>query len=86
RYMSRLADNYLKENREKLLAKLNDFLSIPSVSTDSKHKGDVVKAGEFVDDYLKDIGFNSVELQETPGHPLVYGEWLEAEGAPTVLL
>lgn len=84
--MSQQALNYLRENRERLLQKLNEFLSIPSVSTDSKHKEDVVKAGNFVVDYLKEIGFEKVELHNTPGHPLVCGEWMGAEGAPTVLL
>ncbi|MDQ0255768.1 acetylornithine deacetylase/succinyl-diaminopimelate desuccinylase-like protein [Evansella vedderi] len=83
--MSDQVINYLKENREHLLGKLSEFLSIPSISTDSSHNEDVLKAGNFVVDYLKEIGFNKVELQKTPGHPLVYGEWLEAEGAPTVL-
>lgn len=77
---------YLEENRDNLLNKLNEFLSIPSISTDSKYKDDVVKAGNFLVDYLQEIGFQNVELQQTEGHPIVYGEWLEAEGAPTVLL
>ncbi|UCZ55389.1 dipeptidase [Bacillus shivajii] len=76
---------YLQDNRERLVEKLEEFLAIPSVSTDSQNKEDVVKAGQFVADYLKEIGFHSVELQETNGHPLVYAEWLEAESAPTAL-
>ncbi|ADU30461.1 dipeptidase [Evansella cellulosilytica] len=83
--MSEQVITYLKENREGLLEKLSTFLSIPSVSTDSKHKTDVVHAGEFILQYLKEIGFHSVELQETNGHPIVYGEWLGATNAPTVL-
>ncbi|PYZ92880.1 peptidase M20 [Salipaludibacillus keqinensis] len=76
---------YLEENRESLLGKLEEFLSIPSVSTDGAHKQDVLKAGTFVANYLKEIGFQSVEIIETGGHPLVYGEWLEAKDAPTAL-
>lgn len=76
---------YLQENRERHLKKLEEFLAIPSISTDSANKEDVLKAGTFVADYLKEIGFHSVELKETAGHPLIYGEWLEAEGAPTTL-
>lgn len=76
---------YLTEHRERLLEKLEEFLAIPSVSTDSKNKEDVLSAGKFVANYLNEIGFNSVELKETEGHPVVYGEWLEAEGAPTAL-
>ncbi|MBB6452351.1 acetylornithine deacetylase/succinyl-diaminopimelate desuccinylase-like protein [Salirhabdus euzebyi] len=79
--------NYLHENREKHLEKLNDFLSIPSVSTDSIHNNDVEQAAKFVADYLNELGFSSVEVMQTKKHPLVYGEWMEAgENAPTVLL
>ncbi|GAA4075694.1 dipeptidase [Amphibacillus indicireducens] len=79
--------NYLTEHREEQLDALNDFLRIPSVSTDSKFKKDVRDAAQFVADYLTKIGFNQVEIEETKGHPLVYGEWLEAgEDAPTVLV
>ncbi len=79
--------NYLTEHREEQLKALNDFLRIPSVSTDSKFKADVRDAAQFVSDYLTKIGFNQVEIEETKGHPLVYGEWLEAgEDAPTVLV
>ena len=79
--------NYLTEHREEQFEALNDFLRIPSVSTDSKFKADVRDAAQFVSDYLTKIGFNQVEIEETKGHPLVYGEWLEAgEDAPTVLV
>jgi acetylornithine deacetylase/succinyl-diaminopimelate desuccinylase-like protein len=78
--------HYLNENREQLLSRLNDFLSIPSVSTDSTYKKDVEKAANFVADYLKELGFDNVEVMKTNGHPLVFGEWLKAgKDAPTVL-
>ncbi|WP_407270545.1 dipeptidase [Radiobacillus sp. PE A8.2] len=84
--MTNEAINYLKENEDRLLAKLNEFLAIPSVSTDSIHKPDVAKAATFVADYLNEIGFSEVEVQETKGHPLVYGAWNGAGAdAPTVL-
>ncbi|SES37480.1 dipeptidase [Salipaludibacillus aurantiacus] len=83
--MSESVLNYLKENRERLIGKLEEFLAIPSISTEQAHKEDVLKAGRFVADYLKEIGFKSVEIKETAGHPLVYGEWLEAQDAPTAL-
>ncbi|MFC3038815.1 dipeptidase [Virgibacillus xinjiangensis] len=77
---------YLNENREQLLNKLNEFLSIPSVSTDPEHKEDVQRAADFIVTYLKDIPFEKVEKQETGGHPLVYAEYNGAgEEAPTVL-
>lgn len=85
--MSQTAIQYLEENRETLLKKLNEFLSIPSVSTDSVHNDDILKAAHFLENYLKDIGFPLVEQHETNGHPLVYAEYNEAgDDAPTVLV
>lgn len=84
--MSEKVLNYLTENRDQLLKKLNGFLSIPSVSTDSVHKKDINEAAAFLENYLKDIGFGKVEQQETAGHPLVYAEYNQAgPDAPTVL-
>ncbi|WP_174616180.1 dipeptidase [Virgibacillus ihumii] len=84
--MSEKTLQYLTENREQLLNKLNAFLSIPSVSTDSVHKEDISKAAGFLESYLNDIGFDKVERQETGGHPLVYAEYSQAgPDAPTVL-
>ncbi|WP_337019743.1 dipeptidase [Oceanobacillus massiliensis] len=84
--MSEKALQYIKENRDTLLGKLNDFLSIPSVSTDSSYQKDVSNAADFIITYLNDIGFENVEKQETEGHPLVYGEYNGAgKDAPTVL-
>ncbi|QKY71559.1 dipeptidase [Lentibacillus sp. CBA3610] len=84
--MSKQALQYLSENREQLLDKLNQFLSIPSVSTDSVHKNDIKEAANFLESYLNDIGFDQVEQQDTGGHPLVYAEYNQAgPEAPTVL-
>lgn len=77
---------YLQDNRNNLLYKLKQFLSIPSVSTDRLHNKDVSQAAEFVSSYLKGIGFEQVEIVETAGHPLVYAEWMGADSnAPTAL-
>src|SRR5690625_260334 len=77
---------YLKNNREKLLKQLNEFLSIPSVSTDSTYKASVEQAANFVKQYLHDIGFKKIEKMETGGHPLIYAHYDGAgENAPTVL-
>ncbi|UOQ46753.1 dipeptidase [Gracilibacillus caseinilyticus] len=77
---------YLEKHKETHLEELKKFLHIPSVSTDSSHKNDVKNAAEFVADYMKEAGFDKVEVQQTEGHPLVYAEWMEAgPDAPTVL-
>lgn len=84
--MSQQALQYLKDNRNRLLATLTEFLKIPSISTDSSYKQDVEKAAQFVEEYVREIGFPQVEIIETGGHPLVYAEYNEAgSDAPTVL-
>jgi acetylornithine deacetylase/succinyl-diaminopimelate desuccinylase-like protein len=78
--------SYLEANAERHLAELLEFLRIPSVSTDPERAGDVRRAGEWVQSQLQSAGV-SAELHETPGHPIIYGEWLGAgESAPTVLV
>ncbi len=86
RHMKEVLD-YLEKTQTTHLEELKQFLHIPSVSTDSNHKEGIRKAAQFVADYLKEAGFTRSEMQETPGHPLVYGEWMEAgKSAPTVLI
>ncbi|ASK60903.1 peptidase M20 [Virgibacillus phasianinus] len=84
--MSEQAIAYLTSHRAELLVKLNQFLSIPSVSTDSVHKKDILEAADFIVNYLKDLQFENVEQMDTGGHPLVYAEYNGAgPDAPTVL-
>ncbi|MEZ5332097.1 MAG: dipeptidase [Thermoanaerobaculia bacterium] len=67
------------------LEELKDFLRIPSVSTGSGLAADVKRCAEFVRGKLEAAGLAAAELVETDGYPLVYGEWLGAEGKPTLL-
>jgi acetylornithine deacetylase/succinyl-diaminopimelate desuccinylase-like protein len=77
--------SYLADQRDQSLAALQELLAIPSVSADSRHKADCRRAAEWVRDRLHACGL-AASLVETPGHPIVYAEWLGAPGAPTVLV
>jgi acetylornithine deacetylase/succinyl-diaminopimelate desuccinylase-like protein len=77
---------YLNKNQDEFLEGLKAFLSIPSISTGEDHKGDIAKAAAFVENHLKGLGMNNVKQYPTEGHPVVYGEWLGAANAPTVLI
>lgn len=79
-------EQYLVENRERHLNELKEWLSIASISALSEHKDDVRKAANWIADALTKAGMENVRLMETKGHPVVYGEWLKAEGKPTVLI
>jgi len=78
-------DEYLTGNSNRFLEELKAFLRIPSVSADSRHKDDVRQAARFVIDQMQAAGLTA-ELVETAGHPICYGHWLHAAGAPTVLV
>ncbi|HEX8983273.1 MAG TPA: dipeptidase [Ktedonobacterales bacterium] len=77
---------YVDKHQQKFLDELFDLLRIPSISTLPKHKKDMRRAAKFVANKLEDIGLHKVRVIKTDGHPLVYGEWLEEEGKPTVLI
>src|SRR3989441_1910272 len=79
-------ETYITEHESRFLDDLIDWLRIPSISTLPEHAGDIRRAAEYAAEQLRQIGFNNVEVIPTQGHPLVYGEWLKAEGKPTLLI
>ena len=79
-------ETYITENEGRFLEDLKGWLRIPSISTLPEHAGDIRRAAEYAADQLRQMGFEHVELIATEGHPLVYGEWLQASGKPTLLV
>jgi|SRR5271157_511910 len=77
---------YAHKNQEIFLNAFKEILSIPSVSTDPAHAGDVHRAAEWLVSQLRGLGMKKVQIFPTDNHPIVYGEWLEAGNAPTVLI
>lgn len=76
---------FARENRGRFLEELKELLRIPSVSTLPEHKPDIERAAAWVAEDLRRSGMEHVEVIPTQGHPLVYADWLHAEGKPTVL-
>lgn len=74
------------QNKERYLTELREFIAIPSVSSQKNHNGDIQECAEWTADHLTSIGMEKVEIFETAGHPIVYGEWMKAPEKPTVLL
>ncbi|MFD1032860.1 dipeptidase [Metaplanococcus flavidus] len=79
-------DRYFQERRSEHLEELETFLRIPSVSSLSEHKEDMQTAAEWLVKAFEKAGLENVKIDETGGHPLVYADWLHAEGKPTVLV
>lgn len=66
---------------------LLEFLRIPSISSDPMYASECKRAAEWVLNFLRNAGVSNAQILEKPDrHPLVYGEWLGAPGAPTLLL
>src|SRR5262245_52375254 len=77
--------DFINLNRERYLEELKALLAIPSISALPEHAGDVKRCADWCADELRRIGMQNVKLFETPGNPVVYGDWLGAEGAPVIL-
>ena len=77
--------DFINVNRDRYVDELKTLLAIPSVSALPEHKADVRRCAEWCGDEMRRIGLQNVRLFETPGNPIVYGDWLGASGAPTIL-
>src|SRR4051812_6128168 len=77
--------DFINLNRDHYIEELKAYLAIPSVSALPEHTADVRRCAEWTRNELERIGMESARLMETPGNPIVYGDWLGAPGAPTIL-
>ena len=79
-------DAHLDATHEQRLESYQAFLRIPSISALPAHAADCRRAAGWLADAMREAGIEHLEVAETSGHPVVYGDWLHADGAPTVLV
>jgi acetylornithine deacetylase/succinyl-diaminopimelate desuccinylase-like protein len=77
--------DFINVHRDRYIDELKQYLAIPSISALPEHAADVRRAAEWTADALRTAGMQNVRLVETPGQPVVYGDWLGAPGKPTIL-
>ncbi|SHJ89141.1 dipeptidase [Pseudozobellia thermophila] len=77
---------YLAQNKGRFLDELIDLLKIPSISADTAFSQDVLDTSEAVRTALENAGCDTVEICETDGYPIVYGEKIIDPDLPTVLV
>jgi len=77
---------YVELNKQRFLDELLELLRFPSVSADPKYKADVLKTADFVAEKLKAAGADKVEVFQTAGYPVIYGEKLIDPLLPTILV
>ncbi len=78
--------NYIENNKDRFLNELVDLLKIPSVSADSAFEKEVHATAEMVKAQLEKAGCNTVEICQTDGYPIVYGEKIIDADLPTILV
>lgn len=81
-----MVNEYIKANEQRFLDELFDLLRLPSISADSRYKADVRKTADVVRMRLLEAGADRVELIETKGHPIVFGQKTIDATKPTVLV
>jgi acetylornithine deacetylase/succinyl-diaminopimelate desuccinylase-like protein len=77
---------HLDATHDARMASYMDFLRIPSISALPAHDGDSRRAAEWLAAALQAAGVEHAEVSESTGNPVVYGDWLHADGAPTVIV
>ena len=79
-------NNYINEHKDRFINELIELLKIPSISADPAYKADVLNCAEAVAKALEDAGADNIEICETAGYPIVYGEKIIDTNLPTVLV
>ena len=78
--------DHLLARHDAVLAQLEAFLRLPSVSTDPAYAQGMADTRAFLVDWLTRIGLSDVRLLDGGGQPAVYASWLGAPGAPTIIV
>lgn len=77
---------YIQENRQRFLDELFELLRIPSISADPAYSAEMIRTAEFIKARLESAGAENVEICETGGYPIVYGEKIIDPALPTILV
>ena len=82
--MNQVVD-FINVHRDRYVDELKQYLAIPSISALPEHAADVRRAAQWTAEAIGAAGLEHVQVIDTPGHPVVYGDWLHAPGKPTIL-
>ena len=77
---------YIESNKDRFVEELFSLIRIPSISSESEHKDDMVRCAERWCQLLVKSGVDAAELITTTGNPLVYGEKIIDPAKKTVLV
>jgi len=79
--------SFIEQNKQRSLDDLIEFLKFKSISSDPVYSQDVFDTAQWLANHLRNIGMENTIIHQTPGHPIVYSQWLNAgPSAPTLLI
>jgi len=78
--------SYVNQNKDRFINELIELLKIPSISADSAFSQDIINTAKAIKKALENAGCSHVELCDTPGNPIIYGEKIIDKSLPTVLV
>lgn len=78
--------SYIQQHKQRFLDELIELLKIASISADPAYNQDVLNCADAVAKHLANAGADQVEICETKGYPVVYGEKIINPELPTVLV
>ncbi len=77
---------FIEDNKERFMEELFEAIRIPSISSLSAHKDDMVRMAEYFKESLLKAGVDKAEVMPTAGNPVVYAEKIIDPALPTVLV
>ena len=77
---------HVRDNRDRYLTELKEWVAVPSISADPAYAEQVRRSAEHAVARMRAAGLTEALVLETGGHPVAYGSWLGAPGAPTLLI
>lgn len=81
----KVVEAYIESNRKRFEGLLNDFLRIPSISTDPDRRADMANAAGWVKDRFTESGIEA-EIVTTEGHPAVMADSGPVDGSKREIL
>lgn len=81
-----MVNKYISENKDRFLEELIELLKIPSISADSNYTGEVLNMAKALAVKMEEAGAENIEILDTGGHPVVYGDKIISAELPTVLV
>ncbi len=79
-------NEYIENNKSRFISELFELIRIPSISSNSNHKQDMLRAADYLRKLILDAGADQCIIMGTNGNPVVYGEKIIDKRKNTILV